>query len=149
MNSLLDITIKLFILVIVSNMLEHFFLENKYHKYIKSIIIVIMVLTLFAEIKKLNIQYDVEIDQNKYTNISDSVWEAVCNESETVLQNHMIEMCKKFNLNIDKIEVNIETNENNFIVKSISIHGKDCDQAKRIVSEYYNFNSNLIITAED
>lgn len=148
MNTLLKLSITIFILIIVTHIFEQLLVDNKYHKYIKPALCGMVVITILTEITKINFSSVPKVDYDEYAEAADMVWEKVCEESEIIVENHILKICNKINLKVDDVDVFIDADGNDLFIKKISIYGKDSEKAGKAIEQYYNFGSDTIISVE-
>ena len=149
MNELLTITLNIFLLILIGALIEGLMPDNKFIVLLKPAISIAIILTVITYIKNIKLTSDYDFNTQDYSINIEEVWENQAKNCEVILEKTMLEDCHSYNLNIDKVEVDIDFNNNSFKINNIKISGKEKISAKNYISGKYNIGLAYISTDED
>ena len=148
MNGLSKISIALFALLLIANLIEQIFRDNKVSKYIQPAVYSMIIAAVFLLFSEIKLPQKYSLSSQNYTANVNEVWDSTGDWLEIELSKNMTELCEKESLEIESITLDITSENETFKINEIVISGRDSIPASNLISSYYGIEKNIIFTEE-
>ncbi len=137
MNELIKFAINICILVIIASVVTTVTENMKNGKLVRSAAAVMMIVVTLNFILSIDFDSnDIFIAEN-YSVDRAEVWQNALLNVKEQLENEMLSVCKQNKLNIDNINVSLDTDYENIQIKSVNVTGADAVAAKNLIAGYF------------
>ncbi len=146
MNEFLTLAFNIFILAIISCIIDNLTINEKILNLLKPAISVMIILFIINYLSNIDFKNRLSIDFNKFSVDTQEVWNSQARNCEMLLEKEILRDCKENGLNVSDINVEIICNDNTFKITSIHINGIDKISAKNYISGKYRIGLSYIST---
>lgn len=140
MNNIAEITIKICIILIISVLAIQLTDGSRYSAYVRFAATLVMLLLLINLITGLKFQNLSIINMDNYKINDSQVWNNALQNTSEVLEDEMYKLCYTNGINIESINVFLETDMLNIKISSVEISGDESYAAKNLIASHFKID---------
>ena len=144
MTGIFEFAIRLTLIITIYAVIDSFVSNFKLSKYVKSIVALVMVFSLFHFLSNLNLKFETNFNIEEHKINKAEIWDNTLSEISKELETQIMNLCTNSGLKIDHCNVELETDYSAINIKAIKIYGQDKIAAKNLVAGYFKINSAYI-----